>query len=169
MCQQCNVLWHSGILMRTIHYWRCSPLEIEQFDGAIQAALRQDLLVDITTRGRKSHQPHRIEIWFHNVCDELFITGAPGWRDWYANLLFDPRLTLHLKETINIAIEASAVIVRTVPERDRIMRIILASGGAFATLFKGRGHWFSELELRHWIRDAPLIRVALTRVMDDGG
>jgi deazaflavin-dependent oxidoreductase (nitroreductase family) len=50
--------------------------------------------VDITTTGRRSGQPRTIEIWTHERDGRTFITGRPGRRDWYANLLADPRLTV---------------------------------------------------------------------------
>ncbi len=36
-------------------------------DEQVQHALEHDYLIDITTQGRKSGQPHRIEIRFHNI------------------------------------------------------------------------------------------------------
>ncbi|NND02848.1 MAG: nitroreductase family deazaflavin-dependent oxidoreductase [Acidimicrobiia bacterium] len=51
--------------------------------------------VDITTTGRRSGNPARIEIWWFHVDDRFIITGTPGKRDWYANVLADPSLTVH--------------------------------------------------------------------------
>ena len=56
-------------------------------DESIQQALERDRTIDITTMGGKTGQPRRTEIWFHNVEGRLYITGTPGRRDWYANLL----------------------------------------------------------------------------------
>lgn len=74
----------------------------------IDDALARDLTIDITTTGRDSGQPRRIEIWFLNVDGRIFITGTPGPRDWYANLLADDRLTFHLKETAQGDLAATA-------------------------------------------------------------
>lgn len=68
-------------------------------DEAIKQALDQDRTIDITTTGRKTGQLRHTEIWFHNLDGELYITGTPGRRDWYANLLGDPEFTFHLKES----------------------------------------------------------------------
>ncbi|MFK9866774.1 nitroreductase/quinone reductase family protein, partial [Escherichia coli] len=47
--------------------------------------------VDITTVGARTEQPRRIEIWFHNVNGEVYITGTPPRaRSWYANLVAHP-------------------------------------------------------------------------------
>jgi F420H(2)-dependent quinone reductase len=56
-----------------------------------------DRTVDITTFGRRSSQPRRIEIWFYRYGDKVYLSGLPGRRDWYANLLEDPRLVFHFK------------------------------------------------------------------------
>ena len=57
---------------------------------ALLKALQDDRLIDITTTGRKSGEPHRIEIGFHFVDGHVYITGRPGLRGWYANLLANP-------------------------------------------------------------------------------
>ena len=69
-------------------------------DEQIEQALERDLTIDITTVGRKTGAPRRKEIWFHNLAGRLFITGLPGRRDWYANLVANPNFTFHLKESV---------------------------------------------------------------------
>ena len=69
-------------------------------DESIKQALERDRTIDITTTGRKTGQPRRTEIWFHNVEGRLYITGTPGRRDWYANLLAHPEFTFHLKQSV---------------------------------------------------------------------
>ena len=39
----------------------------------IQKALRDDLVIDITTTGRQTGEARRIEIWFHNLDGRLYI------------------------------------------------------------------------------------------------
>ena len=34
---------------------------------SVKQALEKDLTIDITTRGRKTGEPRRTEIWFHNL------------------------------------------------------------------------------------------------------
>ena len=65
--------------------------------------------VDITTTGRTSGKPRRIEIWMYAVDGRYVITGTPGPRDWYANLLAEPRLTLHLPGEIDLGAVATPV------------------------------------------------------------
>ena len=68
-------------------------------EAAIKAALARGHTIDITTTGRRSGQPRRIEIVFHNFGGRIFISGVPSprKRSWIANLEADSRLTFHLK------------------------------------------------------------------------
>jgi len=52
--------------------------------------------IEITTTGRSTGMPRRIEIWIYAIADRYIITGTPGARDWYANLLANPTLLVHL-------------------------------------------------------------------------
>ena len=87
----------------------------------IRQALAQDETIDITTIGRKSQQPRRIEIWFRRVDGQFYITGTPGPRDWYANLQANPAFTFHLKGSITADLPARARFVDDVDERRRIL------------------------------------------------
>ena len=61
-------------------------------DNQIKKALSKGHLIDITTIGRKTGQAHRKEIAFHNINGRIYISGLPGPRGWYANLLSNPEL-----------------------------------------------------------------------------
>jgi deazaflavin-dependent oxidoreductase (nitroreductase family) len=65
--------------------------------------------VDITTVGRSSGEPRRLEIWMYAVDGHYVITGTPGPRDWYANLLAEPTLTVHLPAEIDLTASATPV------------------------------------------------------------
>lgn len=52
--------------------------------------------IDITTTGRKTGLPRRVEIWWFYFEGRFIITGTPGRRDWLANLINDPRMTVHI-------------------------------------------------------------------------
>jgi deazaflavin-dependent oxidoreductase (nitroreductase family) len=75
---------------------------------SIEQALAADRVVDITTIGRSSGQPRRIEIWFEHVGGRTYITGTPGARGWYANLLANPDFTFHLKQSVQADLIAHA-------------------------------------------------------------
>ena len=68
--------------------------------------LARSATIDITTHGRTSGCPHRIEIWWFRVQGRFVITGTPGRRDWLDNLRADPRLMIHVNG-IDIKVTAS--------------------------------------------------------------
>lgn len=87
----------------------------------IRLALATDDTIDITTTGCKSGQPRRIEIWFRQVNGRTYITGTPGTRDWYANLLANQTFTFHLKQSVTADLSARARIITNVDERRAIL------------------------------------------------
>jgi deazaflavin-dependent oxidoreductase (nitroreductase family) len=92
--------------------------------NAIRTALARGGTVDITTTGRTTGQPRRIEIVFHRIDGRTWISGMPSprRRSWLANLADDPRLTLHLKGPIAVAdLPATARIVDDPVERRAIL------------------------------------------------
>jgi len=115
-------------------------------DEAIRKALERERTIDITTRGRKTGRNRRKEIWFHNLDGELYITGTPGRRDWYANLLANPQFTFHLKHSAQADLPARATpIVDRDTRRDIIARIHRKLGG--------------NRDLDTWVDGSPLVRV----------
>ena len=87
----------------------------------VRAELEDDPTVDITTTGRQSGLPRRIEIWMLDVDGRFFITGTPGRRDWLANLHAEPSLTVHLKRHGHVDLEAHATPVRDATTRRAVL------------------------------------------------
>jgi hypothetical protein len=114
----------------------------------IQRALTHDRTVDITTIGRRSGQPRRIEIWFHTLDGRIYISGRPGLRGWYANVVAHPDFEFHLKESAQADIPARAHPITDPAERRRVLSGVLA----------GIGH---EGGLEDWVDHSPLIEVEL--------
>ena len=117
-------------------------------DESIKQALERDRTIDITTTGRKTGQPRRTEIWFHNVEGRLYITGTPGRRDWYANLLAHPEFTLHLKQSVRADLPARATAVLDKAQRREIM----------ATIHQKLS---GQRDLEAWVEGSPLVAVEL--------
>ena len=90
-------------------------------DEAIEKALRNDRTIDITTTGRKSGKARRLQIWFHNVENEIYISGSPGRRDWYANLVSHPNFVFHLKGSLLADLKARATLITDKNARREIM------------------------------------------------
>jgi deazaflavin-dependent oxidoreductase (nitroreductase family) len=63
-----------------------------EVDTEALAAIRT---IDLTTVGRWSGRPARIEIWWFRIDGRFIITGTPGRRDWYANVRANPAITVH--------------------------------------------------------------------------
>ena len=114
----------------------------------VAKALEQDRVIDITTTGRQTGQPRRKEIWFHNVDGRLFITGTPGRRDWYANLVAHPEFTFHLKQSVQADLIGRATpVVETTRRREIFAKIHNSIGG--------------NRDLDAWVLDSPLVEVDL--------
>ena len=92
----------------------------------IEQALATDRVIDITTTGRKTGEARRIEIWYHRVDGRFYITGTPGARGWYANMVEHPDFTFHLKESAQADLPAHATPV-VGAEKQRVLEAILAS------------------------------------------
>ncbi len=87
---------------------------------ATRAALTHSQIIDLTTTGRRSGQPRRIEIFLHHDDDQLFITGMPRadrTRDWIYNIEADPHVVIHLKASVVIDVPATARVVTNIDER----------------------------------------------------
>ena len=91
-------------------------------DQPIRDALARGGVIDITTIGRKTGQPHRIEIVFHNVGGRLYVSGMPGFkRSYMANLAADPHFTFHLKGAVRADLPATARIISDDAERREVL------------------------------------------------
>ena len=118
-------------------------------DEQVQHALEHDHLIDITTGGRKTGQPRRIEIRFHNIEGRLCITGRPPRpRDWYANLLAHPQFTFHLKQSVRADLPARATPILDQARRRTILAAIHQKLGRYQ-------------DLEAWVESSPLVAVEL--------
>lgn len=98
---------------------------------AIETALSRGHTIDITTTGRKSHKPRRIEIVFHNIGGRIYISGTPSRRrrGWIANLEADPRFTFHLKGRVRADLAANARIISEEAERREVLPHVARAWG----------------------------------------
>jgi deazaflavin-dependent oxidoreductase (nitroreductase family) len=90
-------------------------------DDRIRRALSRGDLVDITTTGKRTGLPRRVELVFHNIDGRVYISGLPGRRSWYANLVANPRFTFHLKRVVQADLPAIARPITEPTERRAIM------------------------------------------------
>jgi deazaflavin-dependent oxidoreductase (nitroreductase family) len=116
-------------------------------DQDIARALRHGHLVDITTTGRKTGDPRRIEVTFHNFDGRIFISGMPGRRGWFANLVADPQFTFHLKRPVRADLPATARPITDPTERREIMERVARA-------------WRRQ-DLDRMIEHSPLVEVSI--------
>src|SRR5688500_10631644 len=92
-------------------------------DEAIRRVLRHGHTIDITTTGRKSGEPRRVEIVFHSFDGRIYISGTPSIRTraWLHNLRADPRLTFHLKRLLQADLPATAREITDDAERREVL------------------------------------------------
>ena len=118
-------------------------------DAGLRAALARGGVIDITTTGRRSGEPRRIEIAFHVTGGRLYISGMPSprRRSWLANLEADPRLTFHLKGPVPADLPATARIVDDEAERRAILPHVARAWG--------------RDDVEAMVRHSPLIEVTI--------
>src|SRR6266478_9525144 len=100
--------------------------EAQQLDERVRGALARGGTIDITTVGRKSGTPRRIEIVFHNIDGKIYISGIPSptRRGWLANLEARPEFTVHLKGAVRADLPAKARIIDDEAERRQILAAV---------------------------------------------
>ena len=109
-------------------------------------------IADITTKGRQTGRPHRVEIYFHHFDGEYYLTGRPGRRrDWQANIESNGEFTLHLKRGLTVDVAVLGEWEPDPTERAKVIRRALIE------------NWNSESErvdqaLHKWVDNAPFIR-----------
>ena len=93
-------------------------------DPNVTRALARGQTIDITTTGRVSGQPRRIEIVFHNFDGRIYISGIPHadrTRAWLLNLQANPALTFHLKGSVAADLPATARVITDPAERRDVL------------------------------------------------
>ena len=120
----------------------------------------QDRTIDITTVGRRTGQPRRIEIVFYRLGDDIYLSGipAPKQRDWLANLSAHPQFTFHLKHGVVADLPAMATAISDPAERRRVLAV-------FVQEFNRRNGpdtaWPTAV-LEDWVKNSPLAKVTFT-------
>jgi deazaflavin-dependent oxidoreductase (nitroreductase family) len=118
----------------------------------------EDRTIDITTTGRRSGEPRRIEICFYRFEDSIYLSGipAPRTRDWLANLAADSHVTFHLKHRVVADLPAVAEVITDPAERRRVFT-------DFVDEFNRRhgpdSPW-PKAVLDEWVAGSPLAKVS---------
>lgn len=117
----------------------------------------EDRTIDITTRGRRSGEPRRIEIVFYRFKDTIYLSGIPRPRPraWLLNLAAEPHFIFHLKHRVVADLPATATVITDPAERRPILSY-------FAEEFnqrQGSDSTSPSAVLEDWVEDSPLARV----------
>ncbi len=116
----------------------------------VRTALSHGGTIDITTLGRQSGLPRRIEIVFHRIDGRIWISGIPSPRKraWIANLEADPHLTVHLKGPGAVAdLPATARVVEDETERRQVLDRVAQA--------------WRRTDLDRMVAESPLIEVTI--------
>ncbi|HUO46681.1 MAG TPA: nitroreductase/quinone reductase family protein [Acidimicrobiia bacterium] len=125
----------------------------KDMEQAVSEALAAGGIADMTTIGRRSGLPRRIEIYFHHFDGDLYIGGRPGFkRDWLANLIARPEFTLHLKRGVQADVAVVATEVTDPETRRRVFFRMLTES------------WRSDPDrargvIDRYVADSPLVKV----------
>jgi deazaflavin-dependent oxidoreductase (nitroreductase family) len=116
-------------------------------DDSVRRALSRGHLIDITTTGRTSGEPRRIEIVFHAIDGRIWISGIPSRRAraWLRNVEADPSMTFHLKGAVRADLPAYGRVVTDPDERRRVLTDIARNWG--------------RTDLDRMVEQSPLIEV----------
>jgi deazaflavin-dependent oxidoreductase (nitroreductase family) len=114
--------------------------------------------IEITTLGKHTGIPRRIEIWFHRVDGRWYLTGMPFPRSWYANVRANPRFIVHLKHGVTVDLPATAGSVDEATRR-RVVTAVLD--------LQDRPEYAARVSRRQnfddWFARSPLVEI----VFDD--
>ena len=123
-------------------------------DDAIRRALARGHTIDITTMGRVTGLPRRIEMVFHNFGGRIYISGLPSSRKraWLGNLEADPKFTFHLKRSVKADLPGIARVITDEAERRAILQQVANA--------------WNRTDLERMVAQSPLIEVTLTDLAD---
>ena len=114
--------------------------------------LKVNMPMDITTIGRKSGEPRRIEIWSHYFDGRLIIASSPGKRGWYANLVAKPHFIFHVKGQSHGGLPAVARPITDENERREILLLLKTASS----------YWDEHMEVvDDWVQASCLVEVIL--------
>ena len=119
---------------------------------SIELHLETDMVIDITTTGRRTGLPRRIEIWAHYMRGKIFIASRPGKRSWHSNMIYNRNFMIHFKGASPANLPAIARPVFDKSEREEIFDIISQE-----TSYEER----KNMVVNEWVEMGCLVEVTL--------
>jgi hypothetical protein len=123
-----------------------------------RASTLDERTIEITTTGRRSGEPRRIEIVFYRFEASVYLSGVPRPRPraWLLNLAAEPRFMFHLKHGVVADLPGVATVITDPAERRRVFL-------EFVDEFNerhGPGSPWPTAVLEDWVADSPLAKVS---------
>jgi len=117
----------------------------------------EERTIDITTTGRLSGAPRRIEIAFYRLGDDIYLSGIPGpkTRNWLANLAAQPQFIFHLKHGVVADLPATATVIVDQEERRCVLAVLVDE---FNRRYGPDSPW-PQAVLDEWVDRSPLAKV----------
>jgi deazaflavin-dependent oxidoreductase (nitroreductase family) len=111
----------------------------------------EDDCCDVTTIGRRTGNPHEIEIWFGVIDETMYLISGNGPNaDWYRNALQDSRVT------VKIAAEMHRGVARAVTDPDERRRV----GDLMGRKYPWSGDPSIGLTFEAWCYDVPVLAIS---------
>jgi deazaflavin-dependent oxidoreductase (nitroreductase family) len=132
--------------------------DIRQALDVDRSATLEQRTVDITTIGRRSGEPRRIEIVFYRFEDSIYLSGVPGPRprSWLLNVTAEPQFVFHLKHGVVADVPSIATVITDPAERRRILADFVED---FNRRHGPDSEW-PDAVLDDWVARSPLARVS---------
>jgi deazaflavin-dependent oxidoreductase (nitroreductase family) len=119
-------------------------------DESVGRALAHSGIIDITTTGRRSGEPRRIEIAYHAISGRIYISGQPRAdkkRAWLFNLEANPKFTFHVKGAVTADLPATARVITDETERRAVLEHVARA--------------WKRTDLEEMVAHSPLIEVTI--------
>ena len=99
----------------------------------------------VTTTGRNTGRPHRIEIWFALAYDTFYLLAEGRHEaDWVRNMMAKPEVTVQVKD---VTFDARARFEHDTEDEEHARRLL-------ATKYQ---EWTEGAEMSNWARTATLV------------
>jgi hypothetical protein len=131
------------------------PVAVRRAIEITPASTALERTIDITTIGRRSGKPRRIEIFFYRAGGQIYLSSLPAARSWYVNLEHHPRFTFHLKHRVHADLPAIAIPVTDPAERRAVFAEIVAD----LNQPTNPGRISQPASVDDWVLGSPLMRV----------
>jgi deazaflavin-dependent oxidoreductase (nitroreductase family) len=132
--------------------------DIRQALDVDRSATLEQRTVDITTIGRRSGEPRRIEIVFYRFEDSIYLSGVPGPRprSWLLNVTAEPHFVFHLKHGVVADVPSIATVITDPAERRRILADFVED---FNRRHGPDSEW-PDAVFEDWVARSPLAKVS---------